>query len=151
MTLRFAYHRFRVARPLASLQGRMDRPRPYVTVTILGPTDSAVETALLDTGADDTVFPESVASAIGIDLSNAPHGMSGGMGGGSGLLRFAQVTLRIADNKERREWQAWVGFTSAPLRHSLLGFAGFLQYFTAVFHGEREEVELTVNGIYPGR
>lgn len=72
------------------------------------------------------------------------------MGGGSGLLRFAQVTLRIADNKERREWQAWVGFTTAPLPHSLLGYAGFLQYFTATFHGDREEVELTVNGLYSG-
>ena len=43
---------------------------------------------------------------------------------------------------------AWVGFTSAPIRHPLLGFAGFLQYFTATFHGDREEVELAVNGTY---
>jgi len=150
MTMLFAYQRMLVARPLASLHGRMDRPRPYVTVTLLGPTGIAIEKALLDTGADDTVFPEWVALKIGIDLSNAPWGTSGGMGGGSGLLRFAQVALRIADNTERREWNAWVGFTTAPLRHSLLGYAGFLQYFTATFHGDREEVELTVNGLYPG-
>src|SRR5437660_879219 len=135
MTLRFAYQRVAVARPVASLHGRMERPRPYINVTILGPGGTAYQKALLDSGSDDTVFPEPIASAIGIDLTNAPWGTSIGMGGGSGLLRFAQVTLRIADNKERREWQAWVGFTTAPLRHSLLGYGGLLQYFTATFRG----------------
>jgi hypothetical protein len=43
-----------------------------------------------------------------------------------------------------------VGFTSCRLRHALLGFAGFLEFFTATFHGDREEVELAVNGLYPG-
>jgi hypothetical protein len=32
----------------------------------------------------------------------------------------------------------------------MVGFAGFLQFFTATFHGDREEVELTVNMAYPG-
>ena len=45
----------------------------------------------------------------------------------------------------------WVGFTSAPLRQPLLGYAGFLQFFTATFHGDREEVELAVNAAYPGK
>ena len=44
----------------------------------------------------------------------------------------------------------WVGFTSAPLRRALLGFAGFLPFYSAHFHGDREEVELTVNTLYPG-
>ena len=65
-------------------------------------------------------------------------------------LRYAQVTLRITDGRERREWQAWVGFTGAKLQYSLLGFAGFLQFFDAVFRGAMEEAELTVNALYPG-
>jgi hypothetical protein len=117
---------------------------------VLGPSTSWVLDALLDTGADDTVFPDHVAALIGVDLANAPAGTSAGVGSGSVSVRYARVALRIADNQERREWQAWVGFTSAPLRHPLLGFAGFLQYFTAAFHGDREEVELTVNGLYAG-
>ena len=51
---------------------------------------------------------------------------------------------------EQREWPAWVGFTAASMPYPVLGFAGFLQFFTATFHGEREEVELTINGLYPG-
>ena len=65
-------------------------------------------------------------------------------------LRYAEVRLRMTDGKEFREWPAWVGFTSAPLRHPLLGFAGCLQFFGANFLGDREEVELTVNSLYPG-
>jgi hypothetical protein len=65
-------------------------------------------------------------------------------------MAVAEVTLRVADSKERREWKAWVAFSPVPLRQPLLGFAGFLQYFTATFHGDREEVELAVNSLYPG-
>jgi hypothetical protein len=43
-----------------------------------------------------------------------------------------------------------VGFTPVRLNRALLGFAGCLQFFTATFHGDREEVELTVNSLYPG-
>jgi hypothetical protein len=49
-------------------------------------------------------------------------------------------TFRIADVHEHREWQGWVGFTSVPMRQLLLGYAGVLQFFSAHFHGDREEV-----------
>jgi hypothetical protein len=65
-------------------------------------------------------------------------------------LRYAQGTLRVTDGQEFREWPAWVGFTSVVLRQPLLGFAGFLQFFDALFRSDREEVELTVNSLYPG-
>jgi hypothetical protein len=83
-------------------------------------------------------------------------GRQNSLGGGSGVglaaapIRYAEVTLRVTDGREFREWRARVGFTSAPLKRALLGFAGFLQFFTATFHGDREEVELAVNSLYPG-
>jgi predicted aspartyl protease len=117
---------------------------------LLSPAGAFPEDALLDTGADDTVFPESLATKLGLDLSNAPVGEASGVGSGPVQIRYARVTLRLATASERREWQGWVGFTSVRLKRSLLGFAGFLQYFTATFYGDREEVELTVNGLYPG-
>jgi hypothetical protein len=58
--------------------------------------------------------------------------------------------LRVADNQEQREWQAWVAFTSAPLHMPLLGIAGFLEYFDAGLFGAQEAVELTVNANYQG-
>ncbi len=96
------------------------------------------------------MFPDSLAPHVGIDLTAAPTGTAASAGGSTFPVRYGEVTLRLASAKERREWRAWVGFTAAALRHPLLGFAGFLQFFTATFHGDREEVELAVNSLYPG-
>lgn len=150
VSLLFSYTPFKVAQGIPSLAGRTERPRPVITVTVVGPSGTRPAPALLDPGADDTLFPEDMAPLLGIDLSAAPSRSGAGFGMHTATIRYAEVTLRITDGQERREWKAWVGFTSAKLRQSLLGFAGFLQFFTASFHGDREEVELTVNGTYRG-
>jgi hypothetical protein len=146
----FPYKLQPVRQPVTALGGRRVRPRPLVTVTLIGPGGAYVQTALLDTGADDTVFSELVAQRIGIDLSQAPQGRAAGIGSGAVPLRYADVTLRVSQGQERREWNACVGFTPVQLRHPLLGFAGFLQFFTATFRGDLEEAELTVNSAYSG-
>ena len=123
-----------------------------IFLAVIGPSATTVERGLLDSGADDTVFPDWVATDIGIDLSQAPTGGASGVGSLSAVvLRYAEVLLRISDGQEFREWPARVGFTSAPLHRPLLGYAGFLQFFTANFHGDRELAELTVNAAYPGK
>ncbi len=151
MSLLFPYRLGRSPRPVISLGGRQQRPRPLVDVALVGPATTLVRQALLDTGADDTVFPETDAHNAGIDLSSAPRYTVAGVGGPPHVIAYAPVTLRLTDGKEYREWPALVGFTSARMTYALLGFAGCLQYFDALFRGEREEVELTVNGLYPGR
>lgn len=150
MSLIYPYKAIGMGRPLPSLLGRSGRPRPLISVCMIGPSDSWIEDALLDTGADDTVFSERAAAFIGLDLTNAPVGGGGGIAAPPVPLRYALVTLRLAAGRERRQWKAWVGFTAAPLRQPLLGFAGCLQFFDANFRGSREEVELTINVNYPG-
>jgi predicted aspartyl protease len=150
LSLRFRYKRLPVARSLVSLQGRAERPRPLITVTLIGPTGSVAKSALLDTGADDTIFPEDVATVIGIDLTAAPVARGAGAGMNVLPVKYAEVSLRLVGQQEQREWSAWVGFTPGKLRHPMLGFAGFLQFFTATFHGDQEEVELIVNTAYQG-
>ncbi|HXG09574.1 MAG TPA: hypothetical protein VNK04_07275 [Gemmataceae bacterium] len=150
MNLRFRYKLVRAGRLIPSLGGRTVRPRPLVDVTVIGPIGSRVRPALLDTAADDTILPESLAVLIGVDLSTAPTGSATSPITGSIPLRYAPVTLRLTDGREQREWPATVAFTPARLIHPLLGFAGCLQYFTATFMGDREEVELAVNALYPG-
>jgi hypothetical protein len=148
--MRFHYRPHRLSQPVLSLGGRLIRPRPLIQVAVLGPSGLAIERALLDTGADDTVFRETIALQIGLDLSNAPQGTASGAGQGAAVYRCAQVLLRMSDGTEHREWPAWVGFTAAPFRQALLGFAGCLQFFRATFDGELEQVDLTVNRLYPG-
>lgn len=150
MSLRFRYQLAPISGFVTPLGGRTVRPRPIIPVTIIGPTGSRIREAILDTASDDTVFPESLAAQIGVDLSAAPSGRGSGVGLVTVPLRYAEVTLRIATNQEHREWQAWVSFTSGSLRRPILGFAGFLQFFAATFHGDVEEVELRVDGLYPG-
>ena len=150
MSLLFRYQLPASPQAVLPLGGRWVRPRPIITVALVGPTSARASPALLDTGADDSVFPESIAVRIGVDLANAPLGSVSGLGTGRVALRYAQVRLRLTDGQEFREWQGWVGFTRAPLLLPVLGFAGCLQFFGAHFHGDREEVELAVNALYPG-
>ena len=148
--MRFSYQHISIQSPAVALGGRWVRPRPIIGVTIIGPTDSRLREGLLDTGSDDTVFAEHLAPTLGIDLSSAPIGTMQAANRTRACVRYAQVRLRLTDGVEQREWPAWVGFTPAPLNQPLLGFAGFLQFFTATFHGDREQVELMVNSLYPG-
>jgi hypothetical protein len=150
MSLLFHYKLIRVPRAAVSLGGRWSRPRPILPIAVIGPTNTSAVDGYLDTGSDDTVFSELLAARIGVDLTNAPVGQLTTATLTNAPVRYAQVLLRLTDGKEQREWPAWVGFTPAKLQSPLLGFAGFLQFFTAAFRGDREEVELTVNNLYPG-
>ena len=146
----FPYTLVRVPRSLVSLGGRWVRPRLLVTCRLIGPSGTFVEDAILDTAADDMVFSISAAAMIGIDLTHAPIGEASGVGALPVAVRYAAVELRLTDGQEFRRWPAWVAFTAAHLKHPLLGFAGCLQFFGAFFRGDREEVELAVNALYPG-
>ena len=148
--MRFAYPLIKVRKSVHSLGGRWVRPRPLVLVTLVGPKDVHVQAALLDTGSDDTVFPVWVAHKLGVDLTAVPSGEASGVGGTAAIVRYAELQLRLTDGQEYREWPAWIGFTTAQLNQPLLGFAGCLQFFDAQFLGAREELELTVNPLYPG-
>lgn len=150
MTMRFPFRYPRRNHPSVPLGGTILQPRPLISVTLIGPRGTWVAEGLLDTGADETIFSETLAPMLGIDLTNAPSGNLAAAGQTGYSVRYAILTLRIADLHERRQWDGLVGFSSARLRRPLLGFASFLQYFTSAFHGDREFVELTVNNLYPG-
>jgi hypothetical protein len=146
--LHFRYVLQPAARPVCSLGGRHVRPRPIVPVTIIGPAGYRTRDAKLDTAADDTVFPEFLAAFVGVDLTNAPLGEAAGLAGQPIPVRYAQVELRLTDGAEDRRWLAWVSF--GQVVRPLLGFAGCLQFFTATFEGDLEQVELSVNSLYSG-
>ena len=150
MSLRLRYKLVPTKKPVVSLGGRMVRPRSLVVVSVIGPGGTSIEMAHLDPGSDDCVFPAALAAKIGVDLVNAPTGEAAGVGMDPVALRYGRVRLRLANGGERYEWPAWVAFTDAPINRPLLGFAGCLQFFTATFHGDREEAELLTNSFYPG-
>ncbi len=65
-------------------------------------------------------------------------------------MRYADITLLLADDVSAYSWPATVAFTTAPLKHSLLGLAGCLEYFDARFFGADRIVEMEANWTYPG-
>jgi hypothetical protein len=149
MSLLFRYRVIAVPHSVVPLVGRWARPRPLVIASVIGPSGTRPAEGLLDTGADDTVFPERLATQEGLDLTNAPTGQCTTANLAHLIVRYAQVTLRLTDGVERLEWPAWVGF-SPRIQRALFGFAGFFQFFTATFHSDREQIELTINSLYPG-
>jgi hypothetical protein len=151
MGMIWPYHRFPTGQPIITLGGLSYRSKPILQFTVIGPGGTRLLDGLADTGADDTIFSESTAQRIGLDLTGAPTGHTRGPAGlNRAALRYAEVTLRLAQGTERREWRAWVGFVPARLPYALVGQAGFLQFFTAVFRPHVEEFELSVNSLYPG-
>lgn len=149
MSLFFRYKIVPMPHAVLSLGGRWSRPRPIISVSVIGPTSTRPVFGRLDTGADDTIFPDRFAALIGVDLAGAPHGQATTADMTPVSVRYAQVTLRATDGVERREWPAWVAFAPG-IYGPLFGFAGFLQFFPATFHGDYERVELAVNNLYPG-
>jgi hypothetical protein len=122
-----------------------------VPTQIIGPIGFHTISGNLDPGSDDTVLPASLASRIGIDLTSAPQGQSGGVGGAPVTYRYATVTLRLSDGYEEFEWTTIVGFFSGTMRWAVLGHAGVLQFFDVQFLGARREVVIAPNASFPGR
>jgi len=121
-----------------------------ISLTLIGPRGTQLLDGLIDSGADAILVPEYVAATIGIDLTTAAEETTRGIGGVRVTARYADVTMRIAAQNERREWTALVGFAPIGKRNAILGHAGFLQYFTTILYGDLEFVELTSNSLYPG-
>lgn len=150
--MKFPYMAVPTRRPVPSLSGQQVRYRPVIAVILGGVANPQLRDGLLDTGADDTAFSDAIVPDLGIDLSGSeqrtislagrPHPV---------LCRYAQVELRISDGVEIFEWPATVAFVAAKLHYSLLGQAGFLQYFSADFDGESHVVTLTPKPSFPGR
>jgi hypothetical protein len=146
------YTRCPVRTPVPALGGATTVPRPILAVQITGSAGSRLRDGLLDTGADETILDPSVAPLIGVDLNQAIEREIHLVGRGRIQCRYALVQLRITDGtSETYEWNAMVGFAPFPLLRSLLGFAGFLQFFNADFRGADQEVSLLPNAAFNGR
>jgi hypothetical protein len=150
MLLQFPLKLLPTKKPVVSLNGRMVRPRAYVTAGLIGRAGASIEVAHLDPGSDDCVFPASLATKIGIDLSNAPIGEAVGIGTSPVTLRFARASLRLFSGADCCEWPAWIAFADASINRPLLGFAGCLEFFTTTYYGDRELVEMCPNDRFPG-
>jgi hypothetical protein len=126
--------------------------RPEIVVRVVGVRGSVTLQALADTGSDETVFPASLAMALGIQLDHNRATTASGVGGHTVRLVPGRVTLELAQGAERYRWSSTVAFLESDELNdevSLLGFLGFLEFFTATFDSESYEINLTANSRLP--
>jgi hypothetical protein len=126
--------------------------RPEIRITVHGPKGSGDFVGLVDTGADNTILPESIARVLGIHLIAGKGPAATAFGGEQIALSYADVQLELVHPNETLQWLARVFFV-ADGNHDretlILGNQGFLDYFTATFHGEECALDLEANGYLP--
>jgi hypothetical protein len=149
--MRFPYLPVATLHPVYPLGGAFLRHYPIVPAQISGPLAVRLKDCLVDSGADDTIFPLSVAEKVGVDLTGAAVGEARRVGGGSVPYRYAPVILRLSDGQETYQWKAIVGFLDAPMRWSLLGQTGFLQFFDVTLRGAHRDTVLLPNSSFTGQ
>src|SRR4051812_22442151 len=87
----------RASSPQPSLGGSLWRPRPILAVRITGPGGSVLRDGVLDTGADDSIFPDWIAGAIGLDLTQAEWRDVALVGRRAVRCHYLPAELRITD------------------------------------------------------
>ncbi len=106
--------------------------------------------ALVDSGSEHTLAAPGLARAIGLDTGNAFREIPLGIGGGTWLASFLDVTVRLhhPDDpmEEAIEWETEVGFLKETPKAAwsiLLGQVGFLDRFTVTMsrHAQRIAIE----------
>jgi hypothetical protein len=119
--------------------------RPMITVRVIGPAGEDDVFGRVDSGADDTLLPDYLVARLGVAGLSGPV-VIGGIGGAT-LARFGTVDLELSQGQASTRWSARVGFSSHP--GPVFGLKGFLQFFTATFHGRRHHLDLRPNGTAP--
>jgi hypothetical protein len=142
----FPFVRYRVDASPAIPSGFVARPEVPIRIATLGGEIEA--SGLIDTGADQVFAPLFIAEALGITLDSAAA--EGAIGAGGHVLRTwpAGVELELVDGDGKAQcWSTTIGFMDSDddLAPLLLGHAGFLEFFTAIFDGDLQTVELTPN------
>jgi hypothetical protein len=117
------------------------RPRPIVDVVVEG-LDIAPQACLLDSAATAVRFGVHVAEVCGVDLSGAPE-MRLAVGGALVEARMAEVSLRVADERDAHEWLAPVWFCEPWVPgFGLLGLIGFFDQFKVTIAAYEERIDL---------
>jgi hypothetical protein len=122
--------------------------RPVISIAVSGPHAVVQCQALVDTGADETILPLSFAKALGVKFDPQLTSLASGVTGDTLTMNYGEVEFRIDDGTESVQWSTIVGFVDFGRSADdvvILGHGGCLDYFTAIFDGERAELELIPN------
>ncbi len=126
--------------------------RPEVPIRIVGPGSSSMQYALVDTGADNTILPARVVADLGVTTVPTTGPGVDAFAGGRVPVSAAEVTFQLSDGDDQVSWTTDVlccHLARPEDEMVILGYQGFLEYFTATFDGENCELELVPNARLP--
>jgi hypothetical protein len=144
----FPYIQYTLEPTAAIPNGKIGRPR--IPIRNFGRNRPLRVFGLVDTGADHVFLSAALAKRLGMVLGD-PAETAFAAGGHRSDVWPGFVELEVAQGSEAYRWRANIGFLAGdddpPIAY--LGQAGFLEYFTADFDGERQTVELIPNKTLP--
>lgn len=126
--------------------------RPELDLKLIGPKGSAVFIGLVDTGADQTILPTFIAHRLGIELGPHEGPIATAFGGQRLDLLDGAAVLEIRSGGEILAWTAplcFFDYSEEDESTVVLGYVGFLEFFTATFDGDALELTLEPNRYLP--
>ena len=128
--------------------------RPVISLRSEGATATSLLTALVDPGSDDTLLPLTAGRSIGAKMDATQIWHAEGIGGQTVAVILGEVDFELTDGKQTFRWSATVGFVdfADPKDEvTILGHAGFLDYFRTTFDGHLRTLEIEVTPAFPGQ
>jgi predicted aspartyl protease len=149
--LKFGYRRYQTRNSTKFHQGIVSRPE--ILVEIIGPGRVVSVLALVDTGADLTLLPRSIAAKIGATVDDTIRWPVGGFGGQAIDASPGEVDLEFQGGGFAIRWKATIAFVNYPTEaeeSSILGHAGFFDFFRVIFDGSAKDLEIHPIHTFPG-
>lgn len=147
--MRFLYRKYQRGTAPGFPDGIVYRPR--IPIVIKTDTEPVPFDALVDTGSDQTIFPISGLEAFGVQINKKSTSQVLTLHGQPDTLYEGEnIQLALYINDHAYEWPAVVWFSTNINAVPILGYSGFLEYFRAVFDGEKRELEIVPNKKFPG-
>jgi hypothetical protein len=128
--------------------------RPKIPLRIIGGTGLLPTSALVDPGSDETLLPLSVGKLIGAKIDPTQSWQVEGIGGQVVAVILGEVDFELTDGKQTFRWSAKIGFVdfADPKDEvTVLGHAGFLDYFRVIFDGHRRKLEIELTPAFAGQ
>ena len=127
-----------------------ERARPIIPRIVQSASgERALVDALVDTGADITLFSETVAEALGLDLTGVPESPIRTPLGHGGTYRAVELSLELRRRPDVLQWRGTVGFVPLRLTYALLGTRGFFEFFAIHYDANQWFLEILPSGTAP--
>lgn len=128
--------------------------RPVIPLQLGGNLGRFSTSALVDPGSDETLLPLSVGQIVGANIDRTQNWQVEGIGSQAMPVTLGELEFELTDGNRTFHWSAKVGlvdFARPEDEVTILGHAGFLNYFRVIFDGHQRTLEIDITPAFPGQ